>query len=85
MMNTRACEIYEKQFNDKIDALKDHPKYEWLRKYSNEALNYHTEVGYFQIKAADFMNRIISAPIEYIRDWLDGKNKLEWSGIKNET
>ena len=36
------------------------------------------------IKAADFIERIENASIEYIADWLDGKNQLEWSGIKKE-
>jgi hypothetical protein len=71
-------EIYEKQFNEKIDHFKNHPRYEWLREYSNEALKYHTQYGLLQIKAIDFMDRIIAKPIEYIQDWLDDKNLLEW-------
>jgi hypothetical protein len=69
---------YEKKFNEKINYFKNHPKYEWLRKYSNEALNYHTQFGALQIKAIDFMDRIIAKPLDYIRDWLDNKNNLEW-------
>lgn len=31
-----------------------------------------------QIKAEDFVERIISMPLSYIQDWLDDKNHLEW-------
>lgn len=71
------CEEYENKFNSKIDIFKDHPKYGWLRKYADDALSFHTGFGFMAIKAADFMDRIIEKPIEYIRDWLDGKNQLE--------
>lgn len=69
---------YEKSFNEKIDLFKDHQQYEWLRRYSDDALRFHTLHGYLAIKAIDFMDRIIQKPIEYIRDWLDDKNELEW-------
>ncbi len=39
--------------------------------------------GFYQIKAEDFIDRIISASLNYIEDWLNGKNQLEWSGIEN--
>lgn len=71
-------------FNEKINHFKDHPKYEWLRKYADEAMRFNEGAGYDMIKAADFIKRIEKAPIEYIADWLDGKNQLEWSGIKEE-
>lgn len=73
------CEKYESEFNIKIDNFKNHSKYEWLRKYANEALKYHTEYGFYAIKAQDFMNRIIKMPSSYIQLWLDGKNNLEWN------
>lgn len=73
-----ACERYEADFNAKIDSLRGHEKYEWLRQYADEAIMWHTGFGYYQIKAADFMDRIIAIPVDYIRDWLDGKNKPEW-------
>lgn len=38
--------------------------------------------GFYQIKAEDFIERIVAAPLEYIEDWLNGNNQLEWSGIK---
>lgn len=72
------CEEYENKFNVKIDTFKDHPKYEWLREYADDALSFHTGFGFMAIKAVDFMDRIIQKPVEYIRDWLDGKNNLEW-------
>lgn len=34
--------------------------------------------GYLMIKAEDFIKCIEKMPLEYIRDWLDGKNQLEW-------
>ena len=69
-------------FNEKIDNFKEHPKYDWLRKYANEALTWDSCCGFYQIKANDFINRIIKANLDYIRDWLDGKNQLEWNNIK---
>lgn len=76
-----ACEVYEGKFNSKINAMKNHPKFSWLRKYADDAINYHTGVGCYQIKADDFMDRIIAAPINIIESWLDGKNQLEWNTI----
>jgi len=75
---------YEAKFNSKIDYFKNHPKYEWLRQYANDALNWYANFGYLQIKAEDFMNRIIAKPLDYIQDWLDGKNQLEWSSEEKE-
>lgn len=65
------------QFNAKIDALRDHPKYEWLREYANEA-RVRNEGGYgiLAIYAADFIDRIETMDIAFIREWLDGKNEL---------
>lgn len=65
-------------FNEKIDHFKDHPKYGWLRQYADEAMHYNEGFGYYMIKAEDFIKRIEKMPLEYIRDWLDGKNQLEW-------
>ena len=70
---------YEKAFNDKINAFKNHSKYNWLREYSDTAIANHTGAGFLQIRAADFMDRIIAMPINYIEDWLDGKNELQWT------
>ena len=71
-------------FNEKINHFSNHTKFGWLRKYADDALCYDTCCGFYQIKAEDFINRIIKADIDYIKDWLDGKNQLEWSGIKKE-
>lgn len=67
-----------KLFNEKIDNFKEHKKYSWLRKYANEAIEWNSMYGYLQIKAEDFIERIEKMPLEYIQDWLDGKNQLEW-------
>ena len=67
-----------KVFNEKIDSLADHPKYEWLRKYADDAISWNSGDGYYQIKASDFIERIEKMPVWYIRDWPDGKNKVEW-------
>ncbi len=77
-MNNSHQNNYEKSFNEKIDNFRNHPKYAWLRQYANEALSWHTCFGYFAIKAIDFIDRINAKPLDYIQDWLDGKNKLEW-------
>lgn len=69
-------------FNQKINAFSGHPKYNWLRKYADDAILWNEMYGYLQIKAEDFIKRIEQAAPEYIRDWLGGKNQLEWSGIK---
>ena len=65
-------------FNEKINSFKDHPKFEWLRKFADEAISYNSGDGYYAIKAADFIERIEKMDLAYIRDWLDGKNQLEW-------
>lgn len=67
-----------KVFNEKIDHFKNHAKYGWLRQYANEAIHWNSGGGYYQIKAEDFIERIEKMPLDYIRDWLDGKNQLEW-------
>lgn len=67
-----------KKFNEKINHFVNHPKYGWLRKYADDAITWDTMCGYLQIKAEDFIERIIKMPLEYIADWLDGKNQLEW-------
>lgn len=52
----------------------------WLRKFADEAIDWYD--GYanriLQIKAEDFVERIEKMPFDYIEDWLDGKNQLEW-------
>lgn len=70
---------YEKDFNNKIDYFKDHEKYEWLRRYADDALRFHIMYGFYAIKAQDFMKRIVAMDLDYIKDWLDGKNQLEWA------
>ena len=65
-------------FNEKIHSFKNHEKYSWLRKYADEAIVWNEGSGYLMIKAEDFIKRIEKMPLDYIRDFLDGKNGLEW-------
>lgn len=67
-----------KLFNEKIDSFSEHPKYEWLRKNADHAMSANEGCGYSMIAGADFIERIEKMPLDYIKDWLDGKNKLEW-------
>ncbi len=79
MKINRTAQInYESTFNEKIDYFKNHEKYDWLREYADSALRFHTGFGLLAIKAIDFMDRINKMPLDYIQDWLDGKNQLEW-------
>lgn len=84
MTSDKWAESRYAKFNEKINHFVEHPKYNWLRKYADDAINYNDGVGYYAIKAEDFIKRIEQATIEYIEDWLNGKNELEWSGIKGE-
>ena len=70
---------YEELFNKKIDRLADHDRYERLDAQRKSAIKLHTGYGHDAIAASDFMDRIIAMPEEYIRNWLDGKNALEWT------
>lgn len=72
--------IYTEIFNNKINTFSNHPKFNWLRKYANDAIdNFDNFANRLQqIKAEDFVERIISMPLSYIQDWLDDKNQLEW-------
>lgn len=65
------------RFNAKIDALRDHPKYEWLRKYADEAMTWNEGFGILMVKAEDFIERIETMDVSFIREWLDGKNELK--------
>ena len=68
-----------KLFNEKIDSFKNHKAYSsWLRQYADEAIKWNEMSGYLMIKAMDFIERIEKMPLDYITDWIDGKNQLEW-------
>lgn len=67
-----------KVFNEKIDSFKKHEKYSWLRQYADDALKWNEMSGYLMVKAEDFIERIEKMPLDYIKDWLSGKNQLEW-------
>ena len=68
-----------KLFNEKINYFKKHSKFEWLRKYADDAILWNEMYGFLQIKAEDFIKRIEQMPLSYIEEWLDGKNNLEWN------
>lgn len=71
-----------KLFEEKIEAFKSHPRYEWLRKYADNAKRANEGYGYSMISGEDFIKRIEQATLNYIEDWLNEKNKLEWSDIR---
>lgn len=68
----------EETFNEKINHFSGHKGYETLRKNADKVLGSYTGFGLECIISTDFMDRIIAMPLEYIQDWLDGKNELEW-------
>ena len=63
-------------FDEHIDAMKEHPKYDWLRKYADEAKMNNEGGGYSMIVAADFIMRIEENPVENIRAWLNSERPL---------
>jgi hypothetical protein len=67
-----------KDFNLRIDHLKNHSKYEWLREYADDAIKWNECAGHLMIKATDFIERIEKMPLDYIEGWLNGENQLEW-------
>ena len=69
-----------KSFNEKINHFKDHSKYEWLRKYADDAMNANEAFSYMAIKGADFIKRIEQMPLWYIEQWLNSENDLSWNG-----
>lgn len=58
-------------FNEKIDALKDHPKYPWLRAEADKAMRMNEGAGWDAIAGETFIEQIEKSPIEVIREWLD--------------
>lgn len=70
---------YEAVFNGKVEHFKDHPQYSTLRKNADWCIINHKGYGWDAIKAADFMDRIICMPFEYIEEYMNGKNGLEWT------
>ena len=73
------CEAYEAAFKEKIKHFSFRKEYETLKTKCKYCLRFHTGCGYEQIVSADFMDRIIAMPYDYIEKWLDGENKLEWT------
>ena len=58
-------------FNEKIDALKDHPKYKWLREEADKAIRMNESAGWDMIAGESFIHQIENSPVERIREWLD--------------
>ena len=68
----------EKTFDSKINYFYSHKGYKKLRENADKALSSYTGFGLESIIYSDFMDRIIAMPLDYIQDWLDGKNELKW-------
>jgi hypothetical protein len=75
---TMDYENFIKAFDDKINKLKEHEKYNDLLIITEQAKSDNTMGGSTAIIAHDFIKRIITMPLEYIKGWLDEKNNLEW-------
>jgi len=67
-------------FNEKIDAFKDHPLYEELRKAADRIMDANEGGGWSMIAAADAIKKIEENSIENIRAWLDGERGLYSKG-----
>lgn len=63
-------------FNEKIDAMKDHPRYDELRKHADQMMRDNEAWGHVMIVAEDYIKRIEENPIGNIRAWLDGECPL---------
>ena len=74
-----------KVFTEKIDALKSHKKYKWLKAYADNAIcGSLGNNGIVALAAKEFIRRIEEMPLDYIRGWLDGRNDLEWKERRDE-
>lgn len=67
-----------KLFNEKINHFSQYPEYRWLREYADTAMSANESFGLAMIAGTDFIERIECMPLDYIKDWLDHKNGLEW-------
>ena len=63
-------------FNEKIDAMKDHPLYEKLRQKADQMMRDNEGAGWSMIAAEDFIKKVEENPIENIRAWLNGERPL---------
>ncbi len=70
-----------KMFNEKIDSFAAHKDYLTIRARCNQMILENAGGGLGAILADDFITRIEKAPLWYIGEWLDGKNKLDWAEI----
>lgn len=71
MSLTMNYDDFIKTFDDKINKFKDHIKYNELLKSAEQTKLNNIMSGYESIVANDFMKRIITMPLAYIRGWLD--------------
>lgn len=78
MVHTQHQNEFLRRFNEKIDSFSEHPDYPDLRKKANEYERLWSGFGLEAIIAQDFVERIVAMPLDYIADWLDGKNELKW-------
>lgn len=69
----------ERIFDEKIEVFNTHEKYADLRRYADKVLLDWTGDSHDGIAYEDFLYRIISMPVDYIRGWLDGKHQLAWT------
>lgn len=75
------CMKYEdfiKAFDNKINKLREHKNFCNLLEKAEWAKINNTTCGLDSIIANDFMKRIITMPLDYIKNWLEDKNNLEW-------
>lgn len=80
-LKSLALEYYDfvNAFKEKIDKCINHGEYNWLKLQAEKAINSNLAgCGIESITANDFMKRVITMPMNYIIDWLDGNNNLEW-------
>ena len=66
------------EFDNKIEEMKYHEKYRWLKAQADKAKQMFDSFGLDRIRGEDFIERIAAMPLDYISDWLDGKNQLFW-------
>lgn len=78
MAHDQNQNVILRRFNEKIDSFSERPDYPEMRKKADEYERLWSSFGLDAIIAQDFVERIAAMPLEYIADWLDGKNELKW-------
>ncbi len=86
MPNNRDDEFWKSRFkciDSKVEALKDHPKYEMFRRGIEKLKSNYKHGPYLdQARYEDMVARFEQAPAPLIAEWLDGKNDLSWGIIR---